>query len=274
MAKHDIYMLNKIKVLTYLERVTTSQPEVTLSFMKELQDAHLGSFPFSSLGVLLHEILSLESQILFDRVVTKKRGGYCFEHNKIFFEILSSLGYRCEIILARVLLNRDRDVPRTHRITRVALQDSNYIVDVGFGPLCPREPLLLDSEEPQNQGDAVYRIIQPEPELYLLQIEEIDEWFTLYSFDKNLYTEADCLCGHHYSSTHPDAAFVNNLVVSRKSYDDVRLLRNGEFHRIRGGETAISGISSKDNLGAILTREFGIKLISDQLSTLYAGYCK
>ncbi len=80
--------------------------------------------------MLLHWTLSLESQALFDRVVTNKRGGYCFEHNKLFFEILQSLGFDCEIVLARVLLNRNIDVPRTHRITRVALPDGNYIVDV------------------------------------------------------------------------------------------------------------------------------------------------
>lgn len=267
-------MINEINVLTYLARVTEKQPELSISFLKELQSGHVGSFPFSSLGVLLHESLSLESQALFARVVTNKRGGYCFEHNKILFQVLSSLGFECEIVLARVLLNRDIDIPRTHRITKVVFSGSNFIVDVGFGPQCPREPLLLDSEESQNQGDAVYRIIQPDPGHYFLQIEEIDGWFTLYSFDNGHYTEADCLSGHHYSSTHPDAVFVNNLVVSRKLYDDVRLLRNGEFHRIQGGTTAITDVLSKEDLGAILTREFGITLISDQLSTLYEGYCK
>jgi len=267
-------MLNENNVLNYLARVTTKRPEVSISFIKEIQETHVGSFPFSSLGVLLHENLSLESQVLFDRVVTKKRGGYCFEHNKIFFEVLNSLGFGCEIVLARVLLNLDIDVPRTHRITKVALPDGNYIVDVGFGPMCPREPLLLDSEEPQNQGDAVYRIIQPDLGRYLLQIEEVDGWFTLYSFDNGFYTEADCLCGHHYASTYPAGVFVNNLMISRKSYDDVRLLRNGEFHRTRGGETEITDISSKGNLEVILTQEFGIQLISDQLLMLYEGYCK
>lgn len=267
-------MLNETHILNYLEILSIKQPEVSVTFIKELQNAHVGNFPFSNLGVLLHESLSLESKALFERVVAKKRGGYCFEHNKIFFEVLSFFGYRCDIILGRVLHNRNIDVPRTHRITRVAFADSTYIVDVGFGPLCPREPLLLELDKPQDQGDAVYRIIQSDPGHYLLQIKEIAGWFSLYSFDDGLYTEADCVCGHHYSSTHPDATFVNNLVVSRKYSDDIRLLKNGEFHRIRGRETAITKIASKDNLSAVLMQEFGITLTSDQLSTLYEGYCK
>lgn len=267
-------MLSENNIRDYLASVSLKQPEVSITFIKKLQNAHLSNFPFSNLGVLLHENLSLETQILFDRVVTKRHGGYCFEQNKVFFEILNFFGFHCDIVLGRVLHNRNIDVPRTHRITRVALADNNYIVDVGFGPLCPREPLLLDLDKPQDQGDAVYRIIQPDQGCYLLQLKEVDGWFTLYSFDNGIYTEADCLCGHHYSSTHPDAKFVNNLVVSKKSYDDVRLLRNGEFHCIRGGESAITEISSKNHLGVILMQEFCLNVTSGQLSTLYEGYCK
>lgn len=267
-------MLSENNILQYLASVSLTQPEFSITFIKQLQNAHLGNFPFSNLGVLLHENLSLDPEVLFDRVVTKRRGGYCFEQNKIFFEILNFFGFHCDIVLGRVLHNRDIDVPRTHRITRVAFAGNHYIVDVGFGPLCPREPLLLEMGKPQDQGDAVYRIIQPDQGRYLLQLKEVDGWFTLYSFDNGIYTEADCLCGHHYSSTHPDAVFVNNLVVSKKSYNNVLLLRNGEFHRIREGETAITKISSKAHLGEILVQEFGLNVNSDQLSTLYEGYCK
>jgi N-hydroxyarylamine O-acetyltransferase len=268
-------MLSEKNIQGYLADVSIKQPpEVSINFMKDLQNAHLGIFPFSNLGVLLHENLSLESQVLFERVVTKRRGGYCFEQNKVFFEILKCFGFHCEIVLGRVLHNRNIDVPRTHRITRVTIDDRKYLVDVGFGQLCPREPLLHDCDKPQDLGDSIYRIIQPDSGRYLLQMKAADGWFTLYSFDNGMYTEADCLCGHHYSSTHPDSAFVNNLVISLKTYDDVRLLRNGEFHRVQEGETAITAISSEDLLGILLMQEFGIDLTSDQLSTLYEGYCK
>jgi len=271
---YDAHMLNDNNIQLYLSTVSLTRPEVSIRFIKELQQAHLGVFPFSNLGVLLQEDLSLKSQVLFDRVVTNKRGGYCFEQNKIVFEVLKYFEFQCDIALGRVLHNRDVDVPRTHRITKVIIAEKTYIVDVGFGPLCPREPLLLDTEEPQDQGDAVYRIIQPDLGRYLLQKYEDDGWFTLYSFDNGIYSEADCLCGHHYSSTHPDATFVNNLIVSRKSYDDVRFLRNDELYRIRRGTAEITEVSSEDSLGVILMQEFGLDLAPDQLSKLYGGYCK
>ncbi|MBT3290420.1 MAG: arylamine N-acetyltransferase, partial [Victivallales bacterium] len=170
--------------------------------------------------------------------------------------------------------NRDADVPRTHRVTRVSLAGNEYVVDVGFGSLCSRAPLLLDSDEPQDQGDAVYRIIEPDAGQYVLQMEKDGGWSTLYTFDRNLYTEADCLCGHHYSSTYPDAVFVNNLVVTLKSDGDIRSLRNGSFHHTAGGVNTITSISSSAELGRILAQEFGIELAPDQLSMLYEGYCE
>jgi len=268
-------MLDEKNIQDYLALLQAKQPlKVSLKFMKLLQSAHVGTFPFSNLGVLLHENLSLDSNVLFERVVTKRRGGYCFEQNKIFFEILKYHGFQCDIALARVLNNRNIDVPRTHRITKVTIGTSRYLVDVGFGPLGPREPLILDCETPQNQGDSIYRIIQKNLGTCLLQKREADGWFTLYSFDNGSYTEADCSCGHHYSSTHPEAVFVNNLVVSIKYYDDVRLLRNGEFQRTHGGQTTITEISSEDHLGVILVQEFGINLHSEQIAILYQGYCK
>ncbi len=267
-------MLNEDNIKNYLAAVSVMQPEVSIPFLKKLQNSHLATFPFSNLGVLLHENLSLDLPVLFERLVTNRRGGYCFEHNKILFEVLKYTGFQCDILLGRVLHNRNIDVPRTHRITRVSLGDRKYIVDVGFGPLCPREPLCLDFDDSQDHGDAIYRILQTDPGCYLLQIKENEEWFSLYSFDNGLYTEADCLCGHHYSSTYPDAAFVNNLVVSRKYYDDIRLLRNGEFHRTTRGQTTIAKIASMNNLGAILKQDFGFHLASDQLASLYEGYCK
>lgn len=269
-------MLNTANLSTYLQLLLIKEPELSLASLKELQTGHLANFCFSSLGVLLKDDLSLEPEQLFDRVVTRNRGGYCFEHNKILFEVLRSLGFDCEIVLARVLLNRDIDVPRTHRITRLTLDGTEYIVDVGFGALCPREPLQLHSEHPQDQGDAVYRIIQPVPNHYFLQIEDAEAaggWFTLYRFDIGYYTEADCLCGHHYSSTYPKAVFVNNLVMAVKSYDDIRSLVNGEFHRIRGGQKEVILISSAEMLAEIIAQEFGIELPGEQAAGLYQNYC-
>ncbi|MCP4266084.1 MAG: arylamine N-acetyltransferase, partial [Candidatus Brocadiaceae bacterium] len=97
-------------------------------YLHKLQLAHLENFCFSSLSVLLKEETSLEPEFLFDKIVTRRRGGYCFEHNGLFYAVLTALGFQCNIIIAQVLLNSDKPSPRTHRITKVTLEDKEYIV--------------------------------------------------------------------------------------------------------------------------------------------------
>ncbi len=69
-------MLNENNIQNYLKSVSVNQPELSISFIKELQNAHLGTYPFSNLGVLLHENLTLECQALFARVIIQRWGGY------------------------------------------------------------------------------------------------------------------------------------------------------------------------------------------------------
>jgi len=248
-------------------------PKVSLNVISALQSSHISNYSFSSISVLLVEELPLDSDSLFDKIVTRNRGGYCFEHNKLFHDVLKEIGYKCKIQLARVLLNSDKDVPRTHRVTKVTLKERDYLVDVGFGPYCPRAPLPLDTEEPQDHGDAIYRIVEPSAGKYLLQMDKEGEWFTLYSFDDGDYTEADCLCGHHYSATFPDAVFVNNLVVSRKMETEIRSIRNESYHKMINGEVEITPIDSEETLNRLLTEEFNILLKEDKIQTLYSKFC-
>ncbi|HJO93144.1 MAG TPA: arylamine N-acetyltransferase [Victivallales bacterium] len=266
-------MLTKKNIIEYLAKLTERKPELSYLFLKEINNSHVSLFSFNNLSVLLHENLSLESNFLFEKIIKNGRGGYCFEHNKLFYDLLISLGYECKIVLARVLYNQEIDAPRTHRITMVTLDEKKYILDVGFGPFCSREPLLLNSNKIQDQNDAQYKIVHLEQGNYLLQILKDDKWFTLYSFDTSHFTESDCLVGHHYSSTYHEAVFVNNLVVSLKSKNQISSLRNREYHKIKEGQNKITIISSESILRKILIKEFGISLKSEQLSILYEKYC-
>ncbi len=115
-----------------------------LASIAALQRRHLERFTFNSIGVILGHRLSLETPDLLRKVAIERGGGYCFEHNKLFAEVLKELGYSVRLALARVLLNRQIDAPLTHRVSILELDGRRYLVDVGFGPLTPREPLRID----------------------------------------------------------------------------------------------------------------------------------
>jgi len=249
-------MMNNSISSRYLKRLGISFTDKNLSLINEIQSKHIATFTFNSLAVLLNQELPLNTPALAKKIIDEGRGGYCFEHNKLLFDVLQELGFTVRPLLARVVYNRDVDVPRTHRITLLELQGEEYIVDVGFGHFGALEPIKLRGEKAVDQGDETYRIKQDQQGDYLFQIIKDDDFFTLYRFDLGSYTEADCGLSHFYSHKHPEAGFVKNLVVSRKFEHEVRSLRNHEYFLIKNGKTQITPVKTLDHFHSLLTGEF------------------
>ncbi len=256
----------------YLTDLGLQTAPIDTDFLKNLQSKHIAQYSFNNLAVVLGEDMPLDIPSLFTKIVEKRHGGYCFEHNKLVFYVLADLQMDVRLLLAKVVHNQDIDVPRTHRITLLNFQGEDYIVDVGFGHIGARYPVKLEVGTEQDQGDNCYRIIENSQGEYGYQVFKDGDYFTLYIFDLNQYTEADCLLGHFYSHRHPDAVFVNNLVVCRKSFNDIRSLRNAHFHRIKNGETQITDITSTQILQRMLTQEFDLDVNIANLTFLFSKF--
>ncbi len=231
-----------------------------IKFLSDLQGKHIARYSFNSLAAVLGQDISLEIEDIFTKIVVKQRGGYCFEHNKLVHNVLTELGFEVRLLLAKVIYNRDVDVARTHRVTLLNLKGENYIVDAGFGHFGARFPVKIELGLEQNQGDAVYRIIQDSKGDYCYQIFKDAEFFTLYTFNLHHYSEAECTPAHFYSHKSPDAAFVNNMVVCRKSFNSIISLRNNELFRIKDGQTHKTIISSAKELHQVFCIDFELTL--------------
>ncbi|OUS41041.1 arylamine N-acetyltransferase [Oleispira antarctica] len=243
-----------------------------LEFLRDLQSKHIARYSFNSLAAVLGQDISLEVEAIFSKIVDKQRGGYCFEHNKLVLTVLAELGFDVRLLMAKVIYNRDVDVARTHRVTLLNLDGDDYIVDAGFGHFGARFPVKLELGLEQDQGDAVYRIIQNSNHDYCYQVFKDDAFFTLYTFNLYQYSEAECLPAHFYSHKSPDAAFVNNLVVCRKFYNDILSLRNNEFFRISNDETVTTVITSAKQLHQILIETFELDLDSAISGFLFSKF--
>ncbi|MGH1372127.1 MAG: arylamine N-acetyltransferase family protein [Cellvibrionaceae bacterium] len=244
-----------------VDDLDSDRSALKVDFLNQLQSRHIAQFSFNSLAVVLGQELPLDLASLFEKIVIKGRGGYCFEHNKLIFNVLETMGFDVRLLLARVTYNRDVDSARTHRVTLVTLGEDQYIVDGGFGHLGARKPVKLTLGLEQIQGSERFRIIKDTSQLYYhYQVFKDGDFFTLYTFDFNHYTEADCSVGHFYSHRHPDAAFVNNLVICRKYSDRIDSLRNDELHRVDSEGTSITKLSSSHDLHQALTGVFEIEV--------------
>lgn len=150
-------MLNDAQRDAYLEKLGFGKaPAAGRTELDELVRAHQMSIPFST--VALHRAgaapdLSVEA--LFQKVVECGLGGYCFELNKLFQELLESLGYAARPVLSRAVRGRESRMPINHRGILVELEGAELSVDVGFGGPMPAGALLLeDGAEQEVLGET------------------------------------------------------------------------------------------------------------------------
>lgn len=245
----------------YIEAMELSAPkEPNLAFLNTFTIQHIERFTFNNLAVLLCQDILLDLPAIFNKVVLSGAGGYCFEHNKLAYEALSHWGFNVRLLLARVINNNERPVPRTHRITLVELNQQRYLIDVGFGAACPTAPIHLDNPLPQQAGFEHYQIqTNDHGEFELWQCNK-DGPFLLYRFDLAQYTDADCELGHFYSHKHPNAAFKNNLVVSKKTSASAISIANQRLKYSSASSTNVELIESSKALFEILTNLFQLQV--------------
>lgn len=246
--------------------------------VKNLQDitaliqAHEQTFAFASLKVLLKEEISLNLENIYESLVEKRRGGYCFEHNKLMYEVLKALGFDVEFYLARVINNTEAEVPQTHRFTLLKYAGEQYIIDVGIGFRSPMVPVKLSVEESYSHLGISYKVIDSGDGTYHLALYEKGEWFKATKFDLNPCYEADFEMGHFYSYQHPCAVFVNNLVISRIEKECIYSLRNKDYIKIYENEYIKIPIENQAHLSQILQEDFNVAYSPDEVAFLYDNY--
>lgn len=260
-------------VTNYLNALKLTPPQQpNLAFLQTLTQRHIERFTFNNLAVLLHENIQLDSESVFQKVVQRDVGGYCFEHNKLAYDALAQSGYNVRLVLAKVINNNERPVPRTHRLTIVEVEGQSFLVDVGFGAACPILPIALHASTPQNAGFEQYQIQSVNNNEYELVLLKEGGPFVLYRFDFAQYNEADCEMGHFYSHKHPLAVFVNNLVVSKKTPTNTFAISNQHFiHSSTSGEKR-SLITTSRDLFDLLSNVFGLSIEQEVCDFLFTQH--
>ncbi|MFD9704188.1 arylamine N-acetyltransferase [Lentzea sp. NPDC059081] len=135
----------------YLQRIGASRT----SSLAELQERHLMSVPFENLDTHMDTRIVLEIPWLYDKIVERRRGGFCYEVNGLFAELLQDLGHRVDRLAARVYGAEGRlGAPLAHL---VLLVDDEWLVDVGFGAFA-LHPLSWRSRDDQHDPAGVFRL--------------------------------------------------------------------------------------------------------------------
>jgi N-hydroxyarylamine O-acetyltransferase len=252
----------------YIRVLGLQRDKPDLGFLSEVIRRHAAQFAFSSVGPLLGNDLPLDVESLYQRIVVKRRGGYCFEQNGLMYALLMELGFDVRLYLARVIYNEDIHPGLTHRITLVEIDGRKYIADVGFGPLGPQRPVCMSGEE-SHENFRVFRVeARQQGELHLQTLKD-GEFYSLYKFELCRYGPADCEVGHFYSHKNPGATFVNHLVVSKIYDHEVLSLRNHEYSVITASGKQTHAITDSMHLHQILNSRFDIMVNGDEARLLF-----
>ncbi len=149
----------RVPVNRYLERIgyTGSIENTNLETLTALFRAHLSSVPFENLDVAANIPVTSDIAKNFEKIITRKRGGWCYEVNPPFAALLRAIGFDAHLIQAHVLLGPPTGV-RNHACIEVRLDTVPYLVDAGFGDAFIT-PLALDNRKPQYGGNGYYQII-------------------------------------------------------------------------------------------------------------------
>lgn len=169
------------------------------------------TIPFENIEVLLNRPISTALADIADKLLTRGRGGYCFEHNLLFKQVLEEAGFSVTPHLARVVwgLEEPAPTPQTHMLLIVTLEGTRYLADVGFGGVSLPAPLRL--EEGEQQGFVLARTGRDQ---WLLSLAGPEQKRLMYLFDERPCEQVDIVVANHFVSTHPESLFRHNLIMA------------------------------------------------------------
>jgi arylamine N-acetyltransferase len=266
---HDALMTAEVTadvdLAAYFDRVSyTGSAEATVETLAALVAAHNRSIPFENLDPLMGvPVDDLGPAALTDKLVRRRRGGYCYEQNGLMGYVLAELGFGVEALAGRVVwMNPSDALPaQTHEALAVTVPgiDSRFLVDVGFGGQTLSSPIRLEAGPVQRTRHEPYRL-REHGEGYVLEAEIRGTWQPLYTFTTRPQPRIDLEVGSWYVATHPKSPFVVGLTAALVT-DDARWNLRGRHLAIhRDGQTERIRFDSAAQVLDALTDRFGIDL--------------
>ena len=235
--------------------------EPTQPVLAAIQLRHVQTIPFENIDVLHGQAISLDPARVAAKLVTARRGGYCFEQNTLLAGALRAMGFAVTPLLARVRRNAPPEVrtPLTHMVLRIDLDGRPWLVDVGFGAIGATAPLALDTFDEQPSPHERRRLLRLDEHRLMHQARLGDEWVDVYEFTLEPQGPLDFELGNWFSCTHPAAHFRNNLVVTRVDGSRRHLVFNHEYTvRELDGRAEKRAVDSRAALLDVLARHFGL----------------
>jgi N-hydroxyarylamine O-acetyltransferase len=252
-----------IDLAAYFSRIAYSGPrQPNLAVLQALHAAHHAAIVYENIDVLLRLPVRLDVATLHAKMILGRRGGYCFEQNTYFQQVLGAMGFSVRAVAARVFWRAltGEVPPRNHMVILVTLDDGDYLADVGFGLLMMWAPLRLVPLVEQQTPIGVYRLM-PLGSEFLVQFERKGRWAGRYELSMHEQARADWDVAHYYMSTHPNSPFTTNLMAARSKGGARYCLLNNKLQVHHGDGTMQRRIlRTPEELEQVLRSDFDLPL--------------
>ncbi|AOH84087.1 acetyltransferase [Sphingomonas panacis] len=268
----------------YLKRIHLTAPvSADIAGLETLQRAHRLAIPFENLDVKLGRAIAIDSDAVFAKLVSARRGGYCFEHNRLFLDALAAAGFTARPQLARVWLAAEATPPLTHAVSIVTLDGVEWVADAGFGGSYTPPMPLVDGAEATAPDGASFRLTREGEHGWMLWRAGDpattdgrgggDGFQRQYSFVPGGAYDADLAMGNLWAATAPGSRFRTTSVVSIVLPRGFASLTDRAYRRRSGSEDAQTEITDPRVYRLRLSMMFGIDLSPEEVAHLglFAG---
>ncbi|MFF2204222.1 arylamine N-acetyltransferase [Streptomyces sp. NPDC058145] len=278
--------MNSAQADAYLRRIGAARPQhPTAEALNELHLRHLRTVPFENLSIHLGEEIVLEEERLLDKVVGRRRGGFCYELNGAFGALLAALGYEVALLAGRVYGNEGHlGIPYDHLALRVRTADgTDWLADVGFGAHS-HLPLALAERGEQTDPGGTFRVTEAGPDPAGVtgaapdpadvtgagvgsaaggaDLDVLRDGGPQYRLETRPRALGDFTGGAWWHSTSPRSNFTRSLVCSRVTEDGGRITLSGRVLTTTSpdGSKETREPATDEEVLALYREGFGIEL--------------
>lgn len=252
----------------YLSRIgiEADDLEADAESLRLLQRHHLLHVPFENLDIHWKRPIAIDTEAFYRKIVGEKRGGFCYELNGLFNELLRGLGFRTRLLSARVFNGSGHGPEFDHATIIVTIGDDEYLTDVGFGDFAA-EPLRFSLGVEQQDTPGMFVIRRFEDEYMEVAKNDGDIWKSEFIFKDVAHdlSEFSEMCDFQQYS--PESHFTKGKLCSLMTNNGRKTLTDKKFLVTADGEKSETAVGSDEEFYRVLKREFGITPISPAMAT-------
>jgi N-hydroxyarylamine O-acetyltransferase len=223
-----------------------------------LQRQHLLTVPFENLDIHWKRPIVIDTKKFYSKIVDEKRGGFCYELNGLFNELLKDIGFRTRIVSACVHDGSGGFTPEyDHAAIIVTIGETEYLADVGFGAFAA-DPLRFVPDIEQEDAAGVFTIRRFADDYFEIAKKEPDGWRTEYKFKTLGHDLSEFSERCDFQQYSPNSHFLKGKICSLMTENGRRTLTDKNFIVTRNSEKTEIPVGTEAEFDLILKREFGI----------------